>query len=176
MGADSKNNNKKTKKGRQSSVTSILFESSQKCVCLQGKKCWVGGEGWVGDLLDVVGIGHRYREGGSRRRVFYRLCGWAQDVSRHPALSGRRLAVGWSVNKVHVLLVGGQDLDGLSLTDADLVLLECRVVLSDQHGGGDAITAAVAVLRRRGKGEEKRTEEKTTGEDAKERRRTQKRG
>lgn len=64
--------------------------------------------------------------------------------------------IGWSVNKVHVLLVGGQNLDALSLTDADLVLFERRVVLSDQHGGGDAVTAAFAVLRGRAKDGEKR--------------------
>lgn len=77
-------------------------------------------------------------------------------MSRHPALRGRRLAVGWPVNKVHVLLIGGQDLDGLSLTDADLVLFERRVVLTDQHGGGDAVTAAFSVLRGRGEDAEKR--------------------
>lgn len=114
----------------------------------------------MGDLLDVVDICHCRREGGSRRRVFYGLCGRAQDASRHPALRGGRLDVGWPVNKVHVLLIGGQDLDGLALTDADLVLFERRVVLSDQHGGGDAVTAAAAYLRRRGKGGGKRTKRK----------------
>lgn len=66
-------------------------------------------------------------------------------MSWHPALCSRRLDVGRSVNKVHILLIGGQDLDGLPLTDADLVLFERRVVLSDQHGGGDAVAAAFAV-------------------------------
>lgn len=102
------------------------------------------------DLLDVVGVGHRRREGGGGSGVFYGLCERAQDVSRHPALRGRRLAVGRPVDQVHVLLIGGQDLDRLSLTDADLVLLERRVVPGDRHGGGDAVAAAVKVLRRRG--------------------------
>lgn len=102
------------------------------------------------DLLDVVGICHHRRDGGSRRRVSYGLCGRAQDASRHPALCGRRLDVCRPVNEVHVLLIGGQDLDGLALTDADLVLFERRVVLGDQHGGGDAVTAVV-VLSRGGK-------------------------
>lgn len=44
-------------------------------------------------------------------------------------------------------------MNSLALTDADLVLFERRVVLGDQHGGGDAITAVV-VLSRRGKDEE----------------------
>lgn len=73
-------------------------------------------------------------------------------MSRHPALCGGRLDVGRPINKVHVLLIGGQDLDGLSLTDADLVLFERGVVLSDRHGGGDAVAAAFAFLKRRGKG------------------------
>lgn len=115
----------------------------------------------MGDLLDVVGIGHCRWERGSRRRVFNGLCERAQDVSRHPALRCRRLDVGRTKNKVHVLLIGGQDLDDLSLTDADLVLFERRVVLSDQHGGGDAITAAFTVLRRRE--DRKKKEEKTRG-------------
>lgn len=51
-------------------------------------------------------------------------------------------------------------MDDLSLTDADLVLFERRVVLSDQHGGGDAITAAFTVLRRR---EDRKKKEKTRG-------------
>lgn len=42
-------------------------------------------------------------------------------------------------------------MDHLSLSHADLIFLECRVVLSDQHGGRGAIAAAVAVLGRRGK-------------------------
>lgn len=50
-------------------------------------------------------------------------------------------------------------MDGLPLTDADLVLFERRVVLSDQHGGGDAITAAVGLMRR-GKDGKKRMGEK----------------
>lgn len=49
-------------------------------------------------------------------------------------------------------------MDDLSLTDADLVLFERRVVLSDQHGGGDAITAAFTVLK-------SREERKKGGED-----------
>lgn len=118
----------------------------------------------MGDLLDVVGIGHCRRERGSRGRVFNGLCGRAQDVSRHPALSCGRLDVGRTKNKVHVLLIGGQDLDDLSLTDADLVLFERRVVLSDQHGGGDAITAAFTVLRRREERMEKKRVEDERGQ------------
>lgn len=98
------------------------------------------------DLLDVVGIGHCCRERRSGRGVFYGLGEWAQDASWHPALGSRRVDVGWPVNQVHVLLVSGQDLDGLTLSDADLVFFECRVVFGDPHGGGDAVTAAVAVL------------------------------
>lgn len=60
-------------------------------------------------------------------------------MSWHPALRGRRLAVSWPVNEVHVLLIGGHDLNGLSLTDTDLILFERRVVLSDQHGGSDVV-------------------------------------
>lgn len=121
-----------------------------KCVCLQVKKCW--------DLLDVVSISHRHRERQSRRRVFYGLCERAQDMSRHPALSCRWVDVGWPVNQVHVLLIGGEDLDGLTLTDADLVLFERWVVLADPHGGRDTITTTFPVLRRRrGKDNEKRT-------------------
>lgn len=56
-------------------------------------------------------------------------------MSRHPALRSRRVDVGRPVNEVHVLLIGGQNLDGLALTDADLVFFERRIVLSDQHGG-----------------------------------------
>lgn len=103
------------------------------------------------DLLDVVGIGHRGRERRSGRGVFYGLGEWAQDASRHPALGSRRVDVGRPVNQVHVLLVSGQDLDGLTLSDADLVFFERRVVFDDPHGGGDAVTAAVAVLGERQK-------------------------
>ena len=64
-----------------------------------------------------------------------------------------------AVDQVHVLLIGCQDLNGLSLDDADLVLLQCTVVLGDHHGGGHAVTThAVRVLlrgnRRRMGGEE----------------------
>lgn len=105
------------------------------------------------DLLDVVGIGHRRRERRSGWRVFYGLGEWAQDPSGDPALGSRRVDVGRPVNQVHVLLVGGQDLDSLTLSDADLIFFQRRVVLDDPHGGGDAVTAAVTVLRRTGKTE-----------------------
>lgn len=110
--------------------------------------------GGRGDLLDVVGISHRRREAGGGQRVFYGLWERAQDLARHPALGRRRLGVGGPVDQVHVLLIGGQDLDRFALTDADLVLFERRVVLGDPHGGGDAVTAAVAVLRRRKTGQD----------------------
>lgn len=41
-------------------------------------------------------------------------------------------------------------MDDLPVTDADLVLFKRRVVLSDQHGGGDTVTATFTVLRSRG--------------------------
>lgn len=136
-----------------SSTPSAWF-CAQTCICLQ-----VRSTGRVrGDLLDVVGIGHCCREGGRRGRVFYRFCERAQDVAWHPALGGRRLAVRRPKHKVHVLLVGGQDLDDLPLTDADLVLFERRIVLSDRHGGRGSVASAVGVLARKeeGGGEEKR--------------------
>lgn len=116
------------------------------------------------DLLDVVGIGHCCRERCRGRGVFYGLGEWAQDAPWHPALGSRRVNVGRPVNQVHVLLVSGQDLDRLTLSDADLVFFECRVAFDDPHGGGDAVTAAVTVLgsgrkmeggkRTKGRGEE----------------------
>lgn len=66
-------------------------------------------------------------------------------------------------------------MDGLALTDANLVLFERRVVLSDQHGGGDAVTAAAAYLRRRGKDGGKRTKRKKWKKYRGGRRRPQKR-
>ena len=121
------------------------------------------------DLLDVVGIGHCRRERWGGRRVFYGLGERAQDTSRHPALGRRRVAVGRPVNQVHVLLVGGQDLDRLTLSDTDLVFLECRVVLNDPHGGGDTVTATVRILGRSRKIEggkmTEEEEEETEGKD-----------
>lgn len=65
------------------------------------------------------------------------------------------MAVGLPVDQMHVLLVGGQDLHRLPLTDADLVLFDRRVVLSDPPGGGDAVApVALSFLR----GETKREE------------------
>lgn len=152
--------NKQKWEGRNSSPQlsnpSAWFQA-QKCICLQGENYQVDG-----DLLDVVGICHCCWEGTRRGWIFYGFCERAQDVARHPALSGRWLAVGRPENKVHVLLVGGQDLNCLALTDRDLVLLERRVVLSNQHGWGDAVTAAIAVLMRRENMGEKRTGEEKT--------------
>lgn len=92
-----------------------------------------------------MGVGHRCGEGAGGRRVSEGFCDGAQDVSRDPALRGGGLAVGGTVNQVHVLLVRGENLDHLALRHVDLVLLERGVVLSDQHGGRDAVAAAVAV-------------------------------
>lgn len=82
-------------------------------------------------LLDVWVCSSVY-EGFSKR---------AQDVSRHPTLRRRRLAVGGSVHQVHVLLICGQYLHRLTLRDTDLVLFQCIIVLSHQQWGRRTVTA-----------------------------------
>lgn len=58
-------------------------------------------------------------------------------------------------------------MDSLTLSDTDLVFFERRIVLSDPHGGGDAVTATVSILGRSRKMEGGKTTEKeeTEGKD-----------
>lgn len=58
-------------------------------------------------------------------------------------------------------------MDRLTLSDTDLVFFERRVVLSDPHGGGDAVTATVSILGRSRKmeGGQMTEEEETEGKD-----------
>lgn len=148
---------------QNSSVQVLAFPAQPEACQSADKEVLVGRQ----DLLDVVGIGHCRRERGGGRRVLDGLGERSQNASRDPALGRRRVHVGRPVHQVHVLLVGGQDLDGLPLSHADLVLLQRRVVLNDPHGGGDAVTAALSVLGRSRKMEDGETteEEETEGKD-----------
>lgn len=61
--------------------------------------------------------------------------GVTQHESGDPALGRGALLRGCPEHQEHVLLIAGQDLDHLALSDADLVLLHRHVVLGHQHGG-----------------------------------------
>lgn len=100
--------------------------------------------------------------------------GRAEDIAGHPALGSGGLAVGRPVHQEHVLLIGGQHLYHLTVCDADLVLLQCAVVLSHHHGGGHAITAkSIKLVCRREQAREKESRERETETVRKQRYRTE---
>ncbi|KAF3833684.1 hypothetical protein F7725_024888 [Dissostichus mawsoni] len=97
----------------------------------------------------VTPLHHRETTPGEKEEERQRVCqdedfllghqdeaGVSQHEAGDPALGGGALLRGRPEHQEHVLLVAGQDLDHLALTDADLILLHSHVVLGHQHALG----------------------------------------
>lgn len=106
-----------------------------------------GVESWFNHPIRVpVSVDCHLLDAGMSSSVYDGFRGRAEDIARYPALSSRGLAVGRPEHQEHVLLIVGQHLYHLTVCDADLILLQCAVVLSHHHGGGHAITAKTIML------------------------------